>query len=68
MVDDKDKPLAFRSVDKLTSWRAAIPDRVSPALTLYVFEELFEPDELDARAADEELVEEPPESLRDCPG
>ena len=32
-------PLAFKSVDKLTPLREAIPDSVSPALTVWVEDE-----------------------------
>lgn len=70
MTDDMDKPLARSNVDRLTPWRAAIPDNVSPDFTLYVLaDELEEPDEDELLEPDEERLDEVlPDSLSFWPG
>lgn len=53
MIVELDKPFALRIVDRLTFWLAAIPDSVSPDLTLYVLPDEPEDEELDVVETEE---------------
>lgn len=56
-----DRPLARSKVERLTPWRAAIADRVSPALTEYVL--ALEDDEVEvARELEDDDEPEGPRS------
>lgn len=66
MTVDAEIPLAFKSVDKLTFWLAAMPESVSPDLTLYEPFDEFELEVFDP--VDTEGEAEVPESFKVCPG
>ena len=59
--------MAFKSVDRLTSFLAAMPERVSPDRTLYVLPP-EEDDDLEVLDVDEDDDDAEPESFNDCPG